>query len=195
MTASPLRVTILILVSTYLGLGAAAQPVPTEPGGGHEQIYVARSLRLSRTEPTSYCAPERTGFPGATYEDRYTFHSVATRASDGLVTSANAGTIGRLHACVGATLDPLIRNFYAEGNIGKVSLKAIGDCRATRPDFPEAGITLSSCSFRLVDLPEGYVGGHLTTSTIRSRQDIGEESEPAGYVQPSIATIRLWKRR
>jgi hypothetical protein len=28
-----------------------------------------------------------------------------------------------------------------------------------------------------------------------SRQAIGGISDPAGYVQPSIATIRLWKRR
>jgi hypothetical protein len=35
-------------------------------------------------------------------------------------------------------------------------------------DHPEPGATFYSCSFKVRDLPEPYVGGHLTTSTISS---------------------------
>ena len=41
----------------------------------------------------------------------------------------------------------------------------------------------------------GYIGGQLTTNTMRSRQLIGVITDPPGYTQNSIATIRLWKRR
>jgi hypothetical protein len=129
------------------------------------------------------------------FEDQYTFQSIETRDSDGLMTSANVNTIGRLHACVGRTSDALVLNFYAEGMLGAVSFKASGDCRTAKPDYPEPGITMYTCSFKLRDLPEAYVGGSLTTNTISSRQAIGETSDPSGYVQPSIATVRLWKRR
>jgi len=54
-------------------------------------------------------------------------------------------------------------------------------------------MTVFRCYLELRDLPTGYVGGQLTTNTVVSRQGIGESSDPPGYVQPSIATIRLWR--
>jgi hypothetical protein len=64
-----------------------------------------------------------------------------------------------------------------------------------RQDFPEQGLRLFRCFLDLSGLPEQYVGGHLTTNTVGSKQNIGAVSEPPGYVQPSIATVRLWKKR
>jgi hypothetical protein len=159
-----------------------------------EDIYVARSLRESRVDPTQYCSEDRAGFTGTAFEDRYTFHSVVTRAHDGLVTNPAENEIGRLHACVAPTLDPLVVNFFGEGGIADVSFRVIGDCRAPALDHPEPGVTFYSCSFTISDLPEPYFAGHLTTSTISSRAALGAVSDPVGYVQPSIATIRLWKR-
>jgi hypothetical protein len=40
-----------------------------------------------------------------------------------------------------------------------------------------------------------YVGGVLTTNTITSKAGFGGETDPPGYTQASIATIRLWKAR
>jgi len=164
--------------------------------GGHvEDIYIARSLRQSRGAPTAYCAEQRVGFGGSTFEDQYTFQSTTTRPSDGLLTNANVGTIGRLHACLGSTADPLTSNFYAEGVLGGASFTGSGECRAARQDYPEPGVTVYRCFLELRGLPSGYVGGQLTTNTVVSRQAIGEASDPPGYVQPSIATVRLWRRR
>jgi hypothetical protein len=160
-----------------------------------EDIYVARSLRLSRITPTGYCTQEKVGFAGSTAEDQYTFHSIATRRSDGLITNANVATIGRLHACFGPTADPLTINFYAEAVLAGVTFTGRGECRMAKPDYPEPGITVYRCFLELRDLPSDYRGGQLTTNTVASRQNIGESSDPRGYVQPSIATVRLWKKR
>lgn len=174
-------------------LGVEAQKY--EPGGAIEDIYVARSLRLSRITPTAYCTPEKVGFTGATAEDQYTFHSTATRSADGLMINANVATIGRLHACFGSTPDPLTSTFYAEGALGGVSFTGRGECRTAKQDYPEPGVTVYRCFLELRDLPREYQGGQLTTNTVVSRQGIGELSDPPGYVQPSIATVRLWKKR
>ena len=160
-----------------------------------EEIYIARSLRESRSAPTEFCSPTRTGFTQVQFEDRYTFRSVATRTSDGRVTDANVQQIGHLRGCIGATDNPLVVNFYAEGQLAGVTVTLAGDCRAPATDHPETGTTFTACSFAIRNLPAPYIGGHLTTSTMTSRQPIGAVSDPSGYVQPSIATIRLWKKR
>jgi hypothetical protein len=76
-----------------------------------------------------------------------------------------------------------------------LSFTGHGKCRANRADVPEAGITAYRCFLQLTDLPTRYIGGQLTTNTITSRAAIGEVSDPSGYVQPSIAAVRLWKKR
>ena len=160
-----------------------------------EDIYIARSMRGSRlTTATAFCAETRTGFGDAAFEDRYTFHSTATRGSDGLITDTNVATIGRLHACLGSQANPLY-GFYAEGSLGAVTFTGRGECRTVNSDFPEAGMAVIRCFLELSNLPAGYIGGQLTTNTMGSRNVLGPETDPPGYTQPSIATIRLWKRR
>jgi hypothetical protein len=160
-----------------------------------EEIVILRSLRLSRITPTDFCAPSRTGFSAATAEDRYDFKAVATDAASGKVTNANGMRAGTLHACFSPTSDSLIQNFYAEGEVGGVPLVGRGQCRMTKRDFPEAGIWLFTCQLDLAGLPPAYVGGQLTTNTLASRTLLGEDTDPPGYTQPSIATVRLWKQR
>lgn len=159
-----------------------------------EDIYLARSIRESQVKPTDFCAPARTGFADHSLEDRYSFQSVATRASDGLITDDNVDTIGHLRACFGPTSDPMTINFYAEGVLGGVNFSGKGQCLTARRDYPEDGLTVARCFLELRDLPDGYVGGQLTTNTMRSRTLIGPVTEPPGYTQMSIATVRLWRR-
>lgn len=192
-----MRVTALVLaLSAGVISPSAAQPAPSQPAeSAVEDVVIARSLRESRSAPTEFCAAARTGFSGVQYEDRYTFRSVATRTSDGRVTDTNAQPIGHLRGCVGPTDDPRVANFYAEGQVSGIPITLAGQCRAPRADNPEPGTTFMACSFEIRNLPTPYIGGHLTTSTMVSKQPVGATSEPPGYVQPSIATIRLWKRR
>lgn len=160
-----------------------------------EDIYVVRSLRLSRVPVTKFCENENTGFENAKFEDRYNFQALNIRDSDGIILDANVRTVGALHACFGPTSDPMVTSFYAEGNLGAVSFIGKGDCRTAKKDFPETGMAIYRCYLEIQGLPENYIGGHLTTNTVTSRQSIGVVSDPPGYVQPSIATVRLWKKR
>ena len=160
-----------------------------------EEIIILRSLRLSRTAPTGFCAPSRTGFPAATSEDYYDFKAVATDAASGQVTNTTDVRAGKLHACFGPTSDAKMVNFYAEGEVGAVPLIGHGQCLTTKTAFPETGITVLTCHLDLTGLPSTYVGGQLTTNTVSSRATIGPDSDPPGYTQPSIATVRLWKKR
>jgi hypothetical protein len=160
-----------------------------------EDVYIARSWRESRVAPTDFCAQSRTGFANSNIEDRYTFRSTTTRASDGLMTDANVRTIGTLHACFATGADSTQIHFYGEGVLGGVAFTGNGECKVAHQDFPEPGLRVLHCFLDLGKLPAGYVGGQLTTNSVLSRALLGGPSDPPGYTTPSIATIRLWKHR
>ena len=111
------------------------------------------------------------------------------------MTNDNVNTIGRLRTCFGTTPESKTLNFYAEGVLGAVTFTGNGECLTVRPDYPEPGLTVARCFLELRDLSSGYVGGQLTTNTMRSRKLTGVITDPPGYTQLSIATIRLWKKR
>jgi hypothetical protein len=184
-------------------LTAQERDTSNTSGSPVEEIYVGRSWRESRQPPTDFCTASRTGFGKATIEDTYSFRSVDVRGSDGRVVDSDVAVIGRLRACFGADLagrtgEPVPESasfFYAEGVLGDVPFIGRGDCRTTRRDYPEPGISSMRCFMELSGLPAAYVGGQLTTNTISSRSALGDGTDPPGYTQPSIATIRLWRRR
>jgi hypothetical protein len=118
-----------------------------------------------------------------------------TRAPDGKVVDARVHNAGSLLGCFDAIPGVPDANFYAEFTVAGVSATGKGKCTAVAADFPEPGITSLRCFLVLSNLPAPYVGGVLTTNSIRSREPIGDRSDPPGYIQPSIATIRLWRKR
>jgi hypothetical protein len=162
---------------------------------GVEEIYVARSWRESRVTPTDFCAQSRTNFDKLTSEDHYTFRSISIQTSNGRMIDNDVQTIGRLRACFGSTPDPKLQNFYAEGALGEITFRGRGECLIYKEDYPEPGIISLRCFLHLSGLPLPYFAGELTTNSIRSRNPLGGVSDPPGYTQPSIATIRLWKQR
>lgn len=162
---------------------------------GVEEIYVVRSWRESRDTPTDFCAQSHANFDKLTSEDHYIFRSVSIQTSNGRMIDNDVQTVGRLRACFGSTADPKLLNFYAEGSLGDVTFNGHGECLANKSDYPEPGITSTRCFLHLSGLPPQYVGGELTTNSIRSRNPLGGVSDPPGYTQPSIATIRLWRKR
>jgi hypothetical protein len=159
-----------------------------------EEIYVARSVREARMPSTEFCAKARTGVNSATIEDQYTFRSVATDTSNGRLVDTNVKTVGSMHACFGPIANPAIFEFYGETLFGATAFKGLGECHV-KSDFPDKGLTSARCFLELSGLPTEYVGGQLTTNTISSLKILGTETEPGGYTQSSIATIRLWKKR
>ena len=121
--------------------------------------------------------------------------SVAIQPKDGRIVDAKAGLAGELHACFGSTAVPGIVSFYTDGRVAGLPFTGRGDCSVARPDYPENGISTFRCYLNLADLPAPYVGGFLATNTINSKAVLGAVSDPPGYVQASIATIRLWRNR
>jgi hypothetical protein len=182
---------IALLLSTTLLVG---QDASTLHDGKKEEIYVIRSVRTSRITPTEYCAQTQTGFADAVFEDRYVFRPVTTRTEDGAVVSTAGKEIASLHACFGKVTDPNLLNFYGEGEIAGIRFTGRGRCTSLKADAPEPGLNESTCFLDLGGLKDPYKGGLLTTNTLRSRNITGDKSDPPGYVQPSIATVRLWRR-
>jgi hypothetical protein len=164
-----------------------------------EDIYVVRSVRLSRTSPVgAFCDPARTSFSPELNDDTYLFKSVTVKhqgENAGLMTDPDGETVGTLHACFGPTADPATFSFYAEGDIHGIPLTGKGACTGGVPGEPEVGLGTQRCYLELSGLPAEYVHGFLTTNTMGSLQSIGKITNPPGYVQSSIATVRLWRPR
>jgi hypothetical protein len=162
-----------------------------------EEIYVLRSIRERHESAEGWCAPGRTGFePFPKDAERfYSFWSVRSRPEDGRVVGTKEARVAELRGCFGATSEPPRQNFYAEIRLGSVSFRGNGECLAMKIDFPATGLFPVRCQLVLSGLPAPYVGGLLTTNTVTSRAAFGEDTEPPGYTQASIATIRLWRSR
>ena len=158
-----------------------------------EEIYVLRSLRDERSAPDTFCDAAKIGF-SAKVQDKYSFKAVATRPSDGKIVDAKSHEAGTILTCFDGAPGVPDANFYAEGTLAGVQATGKGKCTAIAPNLPEAGITSVRCFLVLSNLPAPYVSGVLTTNTVASRKPLGDQSDPPGYVQPSIATIRLWRK-
>jgi hypothetical protein len=161
-----------------------------------EEIYVLRSIRERHEPVAGWCSATRTGFePFATDPERFfSFWSLRLQP-DGRVVETKHKRAAELRACFGATNEPARQNFYAEIKLGSMSLRGTGECLALKIDFPEAGLFPVRCQLILSGLLAPYVGGFLTTNTITSRATHGGDTDPPGYTQASIATIRLWKSK
>lgn len=165
-----------------------------------EDIFILRSVREARTATSDWCTPARTAFEpldpsggGYLVEDLFSMWAVAAQASDGRVTDAKANKVGELRACFRSTPDPKVIGFFAEARLQSVSFTGSGNCVAMRPDFPEKGIMSYRCFLELRDLAAPYSSGLLTTNTLGSKATLGDATDPPGYVQPSVATVRLWR--
>jgi hypothetical protein len=169
-----------------------------------EEIYVARTVRVSRVVPSDYCAPTKTGFAPA-LEDTLVIKSITTRAEDGRITGASdkdiAGKditgkdIGDMHVCIGQAMDPTVLATYSEGHIAGIPYIGVGDCRLVGGNQPEQGLLTHRCWLSLSGLPEPYVGGFIVTSSLYSRSPFGTDTSPPGYHQAAFILVRLWKRR
>ncbi len=162
-----------------------------------EEIYVLRSIHEQQPATPGWCAAARTGFePMATDAERaFSFWSVRSRPQDGRMVDAKRTRVAELRGCFGATNEPARQNFYAEIELAGMTFRGKGECLALMLDFPEPGLFPVRCQLVLGGLPAPFVGGLLTTNTITSRASFGADTQPPGYTQASIATLRLWKAR
>jgi len=180
-------------IAIFMGLRTLTAVADPSAMGSKEDIYVVRSFLIARDTPTAFCFRVNPGIGKLQSENHYLFKSIAVQTTDGRVANTNVRTVGTFHACIGETSDAKVANVFAQGTLGSVAFTGRGECLTDRQDFPEPGIDSSRCHLNLRDLPDGFVGGKLTTNSIGSRQLIGGNSDPPGYTQPSIATFRLWR--
>ncbi len=174
---------------------ASAGSVSTS-GSALEDIYVLRSIREQQTPVANWCTSSKAGFePFPTDAERsFSFWSVHAKTESGKVVDAKQRRVAELRACFGPTQDRARQNFYAEIQLGAISFRGTGECLALMTDFPETGLFPVRCHLILSDLPAPFIGGLLTTNTITSGARFGGDSDPPGYTQASIATIRLWRK-
>jgi len=173
---------------------AAALVGTIAPAAASEEIYILRSIREQQKPTPNWCAASKTGFePFPTDPERFfSFWSLAQEPDTGKVIDAKKQRVAELRGCFGPTTDRPRQNFYAEIKLGKLTFHGKGECLALNIDFPEPGLFPVRCQLVLSDLPAPYVGGVLTTNTLTSKAAFGGDSDPPGYTQASIATIRLW---
>ena len=186
-----------------LGLGAVA-PLPactssvtqaSAPPSAREEIYILHSIREHHEPVTDGCTAARTGFePFPSDAERFfSFWSVVTE--DGRVVDSTAARVAELRGCFGPTSERARQTFYAEVLLGSIAFRGKGECQALLLDTPEPGLFPVRCQLVLEGVPSPYVGGLLTTNTLTSKAPFGADTDPPGYTQASIATIRLWKAR
>jgi hypothetical protein len=184
------------LVTAVFAHAARGEDAP-KSAAALEDIYILRSIR-EHSEPVAiWCSTDRTGLePFPTDAERmFSFWSLQSRLEDGKVVDAKGSRVAELRACFGSTNERARQNFYAEVKLGSISFRGNGECVAARIDFPETGLFPVRCQLILSGLPAPYVGGLLTTNTMTSKAAFGGDTDPPGYTQASIATIRLWKTR
>jgi hypothetical protein len=184
---------MLLLAGTMPSGNAPA----AEPSAVLEDIYILRSIREPHQPADGWCSSAKTGFePFPKDAERfYSFWSLRVQPEDGRVVQTKDTRVAELRGCFGATGEPARQNFYAEVKLGAISFRGKGECLALGIDFPEAGLFPVRCQLVLSGLPSPYVGGLLTTNTLTSRAALGGDTDPPGYTQASIATIRLWKSK
>jgi hypothetical protein len=184
------------IVAAALMMSACATTAAFMQDAPLEEIYLLRSIREQRQSIVADgCAAAKSGFdPYADDAERwFSFWSVVTRTVDGKAIDVKHTRVGQLRACFGPTQDRTRQNFYAEIRLGAIDFRGRGECVALMIDFPQPGLFPVRCHLILSDLPPSFIGGLLTTNTMTSGARFGGESQPSGYTQASIATLRLWK--
>lgn len=160
-----------------------------------EEIYVLRSIREPHAPSAEGCPPEKIGFAPFPADAERFFSFWSVRSEAGKVTNAKVARVAELRGCFGPTSEPARQNFYAEVKLGSISFRGNGECQALKVDFPESGLYPVRCQLTLTGTSAPYVGGLLTTNTLTSKAAFGADTDPPGYTQASIATIRLWTAR
>ncbi len=191
--------TVAAIVATWMILSACsarAQSVAA-PDSALEEIYVLRSIREPKAPTPNGCTESSIGFPPfpTDAERFFSFWSVRSRAEDGRVVDAKQVRVAELRGCFGPTDHLARQNFYAAIQLGSLSFRGAGECLALGINVPETGLFPVRCQLVLSGLPAPYVGGLLTTNTLTSKAAFGPDTDPPGYTQASIATIRMWKAR
>jgi hypothetical protein len=171
-----------------------------------EEVFVYVAVRSNRTPAAGDPACNDVGFPVTNRNDSELM--ALPVAADSRVNQIG-NVIGNTVFCFGARDSLGHTPFVARLSIHGVTATGRGECTQQYRDFPEPRVSIQECWMKLNDLPAGYIGGFVSTSTTATRvaDDAaaaactggacgrGLESDPPGYRLPAISTARLWKVR
>lgn len=92
------------------------------------------------------------------------------RLLDGKVVADGNWRVGTATACVRLTDFSFPPGqqvpFYARFNLPVGSFTASGTCTLVSNDVPQAGLVLAGCALSLVDVPRGFVGGTVSSTSV-----------------------------
>ncbi len=113
------------------------------------------------------------------------------RPWDGKVVYEGGRPVGTATACVRIT-DPTFPPgqevpFYARFNLPDGSFTASGTCTLVSNDVPEAGLVLAGCALKLVDVPRGFVGGTVSSTSVFNPRRL------PGYATGSYYTLYVYR--
>jgi hypothetical protein len=194
------------VATSTLSASARAAADQTQPGSDVEEVFSYLAVRSNRTPGASDPACNDAGFAVRNRNDSDLRALMVTR--DGRVEST-AQTIGSAVSCFSTRSEAGVIQFFARLTIRGTSAVGRGECVQRYTDYPEPRVGVQECWLKLEQLPDGYVGGFVTVNAVATRiKDAtaasacadgpcgrGVESDPPGYVLPSITTVRLWKKR
>lgn len=197
LTGSAAAIAAMVAISFA---AAAAEPSVTtslkeEISAGYEEVFVFRTTRSTRTSGrTPRC--ESADFE-STAEDTYQTWSIKTNSRDSRISKGHVREVGSFQACFGAIARGKPFEMYAVGTVAGIPWRGRGSCVAMDAQPPERAVAAFNCNLAISDLPVGYSGGWLTSSTVAPV--LGSSAPPdahvRGYMSTSIVTLRLWKSR
>jgi hypothetical protein len=116
-----------------------------------------------------------------------------------VATVLSAGVVEGQHSSSAAQPAEALESIYVVRSWRESRVTPTDFCTAARTGVSGATVedryTFRSVETQPEGLSHGFIGGHLTANTVNSRQPLGGMTDPAGYTQSSIATVRLWRRR
>ena len=200
----------VVAVATLLTDGASSESQTLARDGPSasdvEQVFVYLAVRSNRTPGVSDPACNDAGFAVRNRNDSDLRALTSTR--DGRIDST-AQIIGSAVSCFSTRSDAGVTQFFGRVTIAGISAAGRGECVQRYTDHPEPRVGVQECWLKLEQVPDGYVGGFVTVNAVATRTvdataasvcaggpcGRGLESDPPGYVLPSITTVRLWKQR
>ena len=113
------------------------------------------------------------------------------RPWDGKVVFESGRRAGKATACVRIT-DPTFPPgeqvpFYARFNLPDGSFTASGTCTLVSNNVPEAGLVLAGCALSLVQVPRGFVGGTVSSTSVFNPRRL------PGYSTGSYYTLYVYR--
>lgn len=160
-----------VAVAATLTAGAVAA-APGGPPAGEEgqRTLIFRSLE----DPTVSNQPQNCPFGGANLFLGATLWSLQTRADDSRVVNEAVQQTGTAAACglittalVPGTLVPFYVEFTLDqGPDQAATYTAVGTCQVITNNVPQPGVVLAGCALRVLQGPEGFLGGAATSMSI-----------------------------